>query len=83
VLHVRQSSVFFVSELGDGGFARMIERAADAAGPELKPPHALRLRLRPVNKGMARPSVDHQHGRSRRIGSRISGETVHRGSCQS
>jgi hypothetical protein len=38
VLHVRQSSVFFVSKLGDGGFARMIERAADAAGPELKPP---------------------------------------------
>ena len=67
----------FVSKRGtpftSAGFARMIERAAAGAGVELKAhPHmpAPRLRLRPRQQGprdagdpgLARPSVDHQHG---------------------
>jgi site-specific recombinase XerC len=70
------SPFVFVSERGSpfttAGFARMIERAAAAAGLELKAhPHnaAPRLRLRPrqqgprhpCDPGMARPSVDHEH----------------------
>jgi integrase len=74
-----QSSPFvFVSERGPpftaAGLARMIERAAAAAGLELKAhPHMLRHACgyalankgheHPGDSGLARPSVDHQHCR--------------------
>jgi hypothetical protein len=70
------SPFVFVSERGSpfttAGYARMIERAAASANLKLKAhPHMpRRLRLcpgqqgarHPGNTGLARPSIDHQHG---------------------